>query len=144
MTQADLNDLATRIDVPGSFSTQSFGRLTNQIKSDFAARVDWNATYSGCDLDIYLHAFSYEPTSGYTGEIRTESQRRAAMNVKPDLAPPAGAAVVASRLALYAVLVDAGARTIAARRSRIRRRHSQNGFLWRGRIAGFAIGMGIS
>jgi len=110
-TPADLNDLVRRINTPGSFSAQSFGRLSGQVKADLAAKKDWDATYSGCDLDIYLHAFSYEPTGGYTGEIRSESQLRAVMNVKPSLTPPAGAAIVASRLALYAALVKAGAHT---------------------------------
>jgi hypothetical protein len=33
------------------------------------------------------------------------------MNVKPGMSPPAGAVIVASRLALYAALVKAGAKT---------------------------------
>jgi hypothetical protein len=108
MTQVDLDDLSNRINVPGSFSAQNFARLSDQIRADVAANVDWDAAYSGCDLDVYLHAFSYEPPGGYADEIRSASQMSAAMHVKSGLTPPNGAAIVASRLALYAVLVKAG------------------------------------
>jgi hypothetical protein len=112
-TQADMNDLVARINTPGSFSAQNFARLANKVKSDLAPNVDWDATYSGCDLDIYLHAFSYEPVSGYANEIRSGSQMSTAMNVRQGMLPPAGAAIVASRLALYAALVKGGARAPA-------------------------------
>jgi hypothetical protein len=110
-TQAELNDLVTRINSSRSFSAQSFVRLSSKVKVDLAANVDWDAVYSGCDLDIYLHAFSYEPMTGYADEIRTTSQLGSAMHVKEGLAPPAGAAIVASRLAIYAALVKSGAKT---------------------------------
>ena len=113
VTSAELTDMVTRINAPRSFSAQNFSRLANQVKSHLAAKVDWDAVYSGCDLDIYLHAFSYEPASGYANEIRAESQLTTALHVKPGLAPPAGAAIVASRLALYAALINAGAKTPA-------------------------------
>jgi hypothetical protein len=112
-TQADLKDLATRINSAGTFSSQSFGRLTARIKSDLASNIDWDSVYSGCDIDIYLRAFSIESKGGYAGEIRGEEQLRAATNVRAGAAAPAGAAIVASRLALYAALVKAGA-TVAA------------------------------
>jgi hypothetical protein len=110
-TPDELSSLVTRINTPGSFSAQSFAGLSRQIKSDLAANVDWDAAYSGCDLDVYLHAFSYEPVTGYADEIRTAGQLDSAMNVRQGMSPPAGAAIVASRLALYAVLVKAGAHT---------------------------------
>ncbi|HWO31764.1 MAG TPA: hypothetical protein VNO32_23460, partial [Candidatus Acidoferrum sp.] len=110
ITQADMNDMVTRINSSGSFSAQSFARLSNKVKADLAANVDWDAVYSGCDLDIYLHAFSYEPTTGYADEIRTTSQLGSAMHVKEGMAPPTGAAIVASRLAIYAALVKSGAK----------------------------------
>jgi hypothetical protein len=109
-TQADLNELVSRTNSPGSFSGQSFLRLSDQIKKDLAAKNDWDAAYTGCDLDVYLHAFSYEPMVGYANEIRTADQLRVAMNMKPGTSPPTGAAIVASRLALYAALVRAGAK----------------------------------
>jgi hypothetical protein len=71
ITPSDMNALVTRINSSGSFSAQSFARLSTKVKADLAANVDWDAVYSGCDLDIYLHAFSYEPTTGYADEIRT-------------------------------------------------------------------------
>ncbi len=109
-TRPALADLARRINVAGSFSAQNFARLAEQVQSDLASKVDWEAAYTGCDLDVYLHAFSYEPRSGYAGEVRTEDQLRQAMNVRAGAASPAGSAIVAARLALYASLVKAGAR----------------------------------
>jgi hypothetical protein len=110
ITPTDMSGLVTRINSSGSFSAQSFARLSNKVKADLAAKVDWDAVYSGCDLDIYLHAFSYEPTTGYADEIRTTSQLGSAMHVKEGMSPPTGAAIVASRLALYAALVKSGAK----------------------------------
>jgi hypothetical protein len=108
-TQADLNDLVKRINSPGSFSTQKFAKLASQVKNDLAAKVDWDATYSGCDLDIYLHAMSIEETRGYGSEVRSQDQMRSGLKVSPNFSAPAGAAPVASRLSLYAALVKAGA-----------------------------------
>jgi hypothetical protein len=110
ITPADMNDLVTRINSSGSFSAQSFDRLSNKVKADLAANVDWDAVYSGCDLDMYLHAFSYEPTTGYADEIRSASQLGSAMHVKEGMGPPTGAAIVAARLAIYAALVKLGAK----------------------------------
>ena len=110
-TPADLKDLVSRINTTGSFSAQNFARLMNQVKSHLAANVDWDAAYSGCDIDTYLHAFSYESAGGYAEQMRSASQLSAALNVKAGLSPPAGAAIVAARLALYAGLVKAEAKT---------------------------------
>jgi hypothetical protein len=93
-TPAELKDQVSRINTAGSFSAQNFARLMDQVKSHLAAKVDWDAAYSGCDLDTYLHAFSYEPAGGYAEQMRSASQLSAAMNVKPGLIPPAGAAIV--------------------------------------------------
>jgi hypothetical protein len=109
-TPAEMSDMVTRINSSGSFSAQSFAGLSNKVKADLAANVDWDAVYSGCDLDIYLHSFSYEPTTGYADEIRTTSQLGSAMHVKEGMSPPTGAAIVASRLAIYAALVKSGAK----------------------------------
>lgn len=108
-TQDDLNNLVRRINSPNSFSQLSFGRLAKQVEGDLASKVDWQASYTGCDIDIYLHAFSYESRTGYVGETRTEKQFDASMNTRQGLASPAGAAIVASRSALYAALLKAGA-----------------------------------
>jgi hypothetical protein len=107
---AELTDMVRRINSTGSFSAQIFSRLVGQIKSDLAAKKDWDAVYSGCDIDIYLHTFSYEPAGGYADQIRSASQLSTAMNVKQGTSPPAGAAIVASRVALYAALVKTGAK----------------------------------
>src|SRR5258708_31543276 len=108
MPEPDLRDLTTRINSPATFSAQSFARLTRKVKADLAAKVDWNAAYSGCDVEIYLRGFSFEPKPAY-GNDRTEDELRAAMNVRAGEAPPHRAAVVASRLALFPALVKAGA-----------------------------------
>jgi hypothetical protein len=107
-TPADLHDLVTRINVSGSFSAQSFVRLANRVKRDLAANTDWDAIYSGCDEPIYLYGFSIEVEPAY-GNTRTADQLRAAMHVRQGASPPRGAALVASRLALYAALIQAGA-----------------------------------
>jgi hypothetical protein len=108
MTQADLNDMAARINSPGTFSAQRFAALLKRVKGDLSANVDWDAVYSGCDLYIYLHAFSVEERRGYPGQTRSDAQLRTAIKVRPDASFPIGAAPVASRSALYAALVKAG------------------------------------
>ncbi|WP_338846320.1 hypothetical protein V8J88_21490 [Massilia sp. W12] len=107
--QKELTQLAKRSNVAGSFSAQNFSRLTTQIKQDLAAKVDWAAAYSGCDLAIYLRTFSYEARTGYAAEVRSEEQLKSALRVRNDATAPAGAALVAARLALYAALLKAGA-----------------------------------
>jgi hypothetical protein len=107
-TPADLHDLVRRINTPSSFSAQSFVRLANRVKRDLATNADWDATYSGCDEVIYLYGFSIEVEPAY-GNSRNQEQLRAAMRVHQGASAPRGAALVASRLALYAALVRGGA-----------------------------------
>ncbi len=113
-TEAELKELAVRINRSGSYSAQRFDRLAVQIGRDLAADVDWDAVYSGCDIDIYLHTFTIEPRGGYAQETRTDEELRAALHVRAGAAVPAGAAGVAARLALYAALAKAGATIPAA------------------------------
>jgi hypothetical protein len=108
MTPESISDLVKRINSPGSFSQQQFAKLAAEVKAELTANVDWDAAYSGCSLVAYLNAFSYEPTLGRA------SQLAAQMKLKEGMQPPAGAAIVASRLALYAVLAKAGAHTAPA------------------------------
>jgi hypothetical protein len=107
-TQADLQDIAQRAGRAGSYSNSRFVALGDRVRRDIAAKVDWQATYSGCDLEIYLRGFSYEQKPAY-GNDRSDDELRKAMNGKPQLAPPHGAAIVAARAALYAALLKAGA-----------------------------------
>jgi hypothetical protein len=58
MTGEAMSDLVRRITTPGSFSAKNFSRLANQIRADLTAKVDWDAAYSGCDIEIYLYAFA--------------------------------------------------------------------------------------
>jgi hypothetical protein len=102
-TAAELKDLAARINRPQSYSMQRFGLLATKIKADLASGIDWDVTYSGCDGNIYQFVFSYEPQAHH------EAETRAALQIAPDAKAPMGAAVGASRLALYAALVKAGA-----------------------------------
>jgi len=108
-TQAELNDVAARVNSSGSFSEQAFAKLTRQVRADLDSDTDWDAAYAGCDLDVYLHSFSFEAESGYVGQTRSQAQMSAALKSKAGLRPPAGAAVVSARLAMYAALVRAGA-----------------------------------
>jgi hypothetical protein len=109
MSQADVNDLVTRINAKETFSAQKFSRLANLVKADVAADVEWDAAYSGCDIDIYLHTLSIEETRGYAQEVRSQDRIRSELRMHSNARPPSGAALVASRLALYAALVKAGA-----------------------------------
>ncbi len=43
MTSTDLKEVVTRINASGSFSSQSFSKLANKVKTDLAANVDWEA-----------------------------------------------------------------------------------------------------
>lgn len=108
-TQADLSDMVRRINVAGSYSAQNFARLATSVKNHLASKMDWDATYSGCDIYIYLHAFSIESASGYAGQTTSSQDLITALKVHPGAAPPAGVAVVAAQFALYAALVKAGA-----------------------------------
>ncbi len=107
-TREELQDIARRANSPATFSSKQFSRLADRVRRDLAAKVDWQATYSGCDLEIYLRGFAYEQKPAY-GNDRSDDELRAAMHGKPSLAPPHGAAIVAARAALYAALVEAGA-----------------------------------
>jgi hypothetical protein len=113
VTASELRDMVARINVPGSFSAQIFSKLTDQVKAHLAANVDWDAVYSGCDVEKYLYSFSYEKPNEHGDPASTAGQLGAALHVKPGLLPSSGAAIAASRLGLYAALVRAGAKTPA-------------------------------
>lgn len=102
MTADELKDAASRANRPDSYSNDRFRQLAAAVKHDLASGIDWDATYSGCIGDIYQYAFSFEPQNGKEAIIR------AALELAPDAKAPAGGAIVASRLALYAALVKAG------------------------------------
>lgn len=104
-TSAELSDLARRIGTSGSYSAKRFEQLEAQVAHDLAAPNRIDATYSGCSATVYQYAFSYEPQDGNAGKVRD------AMKLAASETAPAGAAVVASRLALYGALVKAGAKT---------------------------------
>jgi hypothetical protein len=134
-TAAELRDIATRINRADSYSMRRFGQLVAQIKRDLAAPVDWSATYSGCNMGIYLYAFSYEPQDG-DAATTVHATLKLAANVEA----PRGAAVIASRLALYAALVKAG---LCRRRPlRVRRRQPpwRSAFFSPGVTMAFAMG----
>jgi hypothetical protein len=106
-TPSELKELAARIIQPASYSAARFRQLASQAARDLAAPNDWDATYSGCFIGPYLYAFSYEPQDGHAAETH------AALKLDANTKAPAGAAIVASRLALYAALVKAGAQAPA-------------------------------
>nr|WP_294502813.1 hypothetical protein [uncultured Rhodopila sp.] len=103
-TQSELRELADRIAVRNSYSSLRFGQLAGRIALDLAAGKAWDKAYSGCNIETYLYAFSHEPQDA-AQSARVGSDLR----LGPQAKPPAGAAVVASRLALYAALARAGA-----------------------------------
>ena len=105
--------MAQRVNTAGSFSARRFERLADTVKRDLATKTDWDASYSGCDIYVYLHAFSITAMTGYAGQTKSEQELASTMNVGAGSSPPIGAALVASRLALYAALVKAGARVPA-------------------------------
>jgi hypothetical protein len=103
VTADELRDLASRINRPASYSMRRFALLAAQIKKDLTSGIDWDVTYSGGNGGVYQYTFSYEPQDHHDAETR------AALTIAPNAKAPAGAAVVASRLALYAALAKAGA-----------------------------------
>ena len=103
-----LTDMAARINRAGSYSERRFAALSDWVRKELAANLDWDATYSGCDMEIYLRAFSFEPKPAY-GNDRSDDELRQAMKGRAGTMPLHGAAVVAARLALYAALARAGA-----------------------------------
>jgi hypothetical protein len=80
----------------------------NKVRQDLSSKVDWDEAYSGCDVDIYLSAFSFDQTPAY-GDDRSDAALASAMHTATGLAPLHGGAIVAARFALYASLVRAGA-----------------------------------
>ena len=103
MTGDELKDMASRINRPGSYSMRRFGPLARRIAQDLKSGIDWDVTYSGPDPGVYEYVFSYEPQDQH------DAATRAALKITAGAKAPAGAAVVASRLALYASLLKAGA-----------------------------------
>jgi hypothetical protein len=103
ITGDELKDTASRINRPGSYSMRRFDLLAKQITTDLKSGIDWDVTYSGPDPGVYEYVFSYEPQDQH------DAQTRAALKIPPGAKAPAGAAVVASRLSLYAALLKAGA-----------------------------------
>ncbi|MBV8642572.1 MAG: hypothetical protein JO225_01480 [Candidatus Eremiobacteraeota bacterium] len=102
-TQSEMHDLVTRINTPASYSAMRFAQLTAQVARDLTSTADWDAAYAGCRIGPYLYAFSYEP------QDRHDKDTHDALGLPPSTRAPTGGAVVASRLALYAALVDIGA-----------------------------------
>jgi hypothetical protein len=110
-SRADLADIARRANMSGTYSSGRYAALAGRVRQDMTAGVDWQATYSGCDVEIYLRAFSYEQKPAY-GNDRSDDELRTAMHGQAGLAPPHGAAIVAARAALYAALLETGARLL--------------------------------
>lgn len=108
-TQADLLGLAGRSGKTGTFSAAMFAKLTESLRQSLDSKIDWQAAYSGCDTDTYLHLFSFEPAGGYADQIRSDDRLRASAHVGAGMDPPRGAAIVAARAALYAALLHNGA-----------------------------------
>lgn len=103
-TRAELAELARRVGRPGSFSAANFAELEKTVARDLAGHNDWSVAYSGCNIEDYLYAFSYDDAhSAQIDRLRTD------LHLRANATPPLAAALVASRDALYAALVRAGA-----------------------------------
>jgi len=113
MTPEGMNELVRRINLPGSFSQKQFPKLVAEVESELTAKVDWDAVYSGCEIEIYLYAFSNDRANPHAAPGREAAKLSAAMNVRPGMAAPSGAAIIASRQAFYAALVKAGVKAPA-------------------------------
>jgi hypothetical protein len=108
-TRDDLESLAKRVNTRDSYSARRFSQLSAQVGRDVASGKEWDVVYSGCNSDTYNYAFSYEPQ---TIEHDNHAEKMSAdLGLGPSAKPPGGAAIVASRLALYAALAKAGAHT---------------------------------
>ena len=103
MTGDELKGVASRINRSGTYSMRRFDLLAKQIAKDLKSGIDWDVTYSGPDPGVYEYVFSYEP------QDQRDAETRAALKIQAGAKAPAGAAVVASRLSLYAALLKAGA-----------------------------------
>ena len=109
-TEDFLREAASRCNTAGTFSSQIFDKLAAYVTADLKAKDDWDASYSGTDIDVYLRTFSYESRNGYASEVRSEDQLRSELKLTAQQMAPHGAAVAAARAALYAALIKAGAR----------------------------------
>jgi hypothetical protein len=107
LTAEELKDAALRTNRPGSYSKERFDELRSRVAQDLSADFDWDATYSGCIGAVYQHALSVEKTGGDDDAI--DKVVRSALRVKPNFKVRRGVFIIASRLALYAALVKAGA-----------------------------------
>ena len=86
-----MQDIARRGQFNSKVYFEAVLTLANRVGRDLAAHVDWQASYSGCDVEIYLRGFSYEQKPAY-GNDRSDEELRVAMKGLPDLAPQHGAA----------------------------------------------------
>jgi hypothetical protein len=84
-SREELQDIAQRANLPAAFTSMQFSTLAGRVRRDLAAKVDWQATYSGCDIEIYLRGFAYEQKPAY-GNDRSDDQLLAAMHGHPGLA----------------------------------------------------------
>lgn len=72
-TREDLQDIARRAGKQGTYSSGRYAALADRVRRDLSAKVDWQATYSGCDLEIYLRGFAYEQKPAY-GNDRSDDR----------------------------------------------------------------------
>jgi len=103
-TSEELEELARRINKPDSYSAKRFKQQAAKVAGDLASPNDWSAVYTGCNASLIQYAFSYEPQDNHVDQTL-----HSLLGLGPGVKAPAGAAVFASRLALYAALVKAGA-----------------------------------
>ena len=59
-TRGELEDLAKRINISGSYSAMRFNKLAAQVGRDLSGQKEWGVAYFGCNSDVYNYGFSYE------------------------------------------------------------------------------------
>ena len=97
-TREEFQDIARRANSTATFTSKQFSTIAKRVGWDLAAHVEWQATYSGCDIEIYLRGFSCEQKPAYGNdrfdeELRVGDEGAAiyAALIDASAAPPAGA-----------------------------------------------------
>ena len=66
-------EIAVRVARQGSFSARMVDLLAEQAPRALGSQARWDATYSGCDIGIYLHSFSWEQAGGFPNKTQSRS-----------------------------------------------------------------------
>jgi hypothetical protein len=108
-TREQLQDIARRANSPATFTSRQFSTLAGRIGRDLAAKVDWQATYSGRDLlDLFARLLLRAEARLRQRPLRWGIARADERASRP--LPAAPGCHCRGAPALYAALIDAGAK----------------------------------